>query len=120
MTEKAHGLGKWGEAHALAYLQSRGWSVVARNYRAGPKEIDLIVSRGRTVAFVEVKTRAGRGWSGLESVGPRKIRAVTEAARHWIRANGRPGQRYRFDAISIEKGEGGDRVVHVPNAWRLG
>ena len=114
-------LGRRGEAIAEAYLAEHGWAVLARNYRAGPKEIDLIAARSGVVAFVEVKTRTTRtGGTVLESIRALKRRAVVTAARRWIHENGRRGSVYRFDAIGVDL-RGGEAVIeHVPDAWRPG
>ena len=114
-------LGRSGEALAAAHLSSRGWTVLARNYRAGPKEIDLVMSKGGIVAFVEVKTRAtSTGGTLLEPIGRTKRKAVVAAARRWIHENGRPGTTYRFDAVGV--GIRGDEttIEHIPDAWRPG
>ena len=50
-------LGPIGERRALWYFRLRGYRIVARNVRLRRGEIDLIVRRGRTLVFVEVKTR---------------------------------------------------------------
>ncbi|MDE7148814.1 MAG: YraN family protein, partial [Bacteroidales bacterium] len=50
--------GKRGEQAAKAYLEARGYTVLAMNYRAGHREIDLIAQTGDRLVFVEVKTRA--------------------------------------------------------------
>ena len=113
--------GRRGEAIAAAHLQSRGWKVLARNYRAGAKEIDLVVARQRLVAFVEVKTRTtSSGGTPLEPIGQSKMRTVVAAARRWIHEHGRAGTSYRFDAIGVMiRGEEVD-VQHIPDAWRPG
>ena len=113
--------GRRGEAIAAAHLQSRGWKVLARNYRAGPMEIDLVVSRGRIVAFVEVKTRTtSSGGTPLEPIGRSKMRTVVSAARRWIHEHGRPGTTYRFDAVGVMiRGENVE-IEHIPDAWRPG
>lgn len=106
---------------AAAHLESQGWTILARNYRAGPKELDLVVRRGEVVAFVEVKTRSTRsGGTPLEPVGLRKRRAVQTAARRWILEHGRPGTAYRFDAVSVDLTGAGPRIEHVEDAWRPG
>lgn len=113
--------GRRGEDLAASYLEERGWTVLARNYRAGPKEIDLIVSRGGVVAFVEVKTRTtASGGTPLEPIGRAKRRSVETAARRWIRAHGPPGAEYRFDALAVAAAGGQVRIDHVPDAWRPG
>lgn len=97
-----------------------GYEIVARNVRAGREEIDLIVRRRRTVAFVEVKGRAGRGRGHpLEAIDHRKRSAVARVARAWIREHGRAGDRYRFDAVAVLPGPAGWEVEHVADAWRL-
>ena len=120
MDEATLHTGRFGESRAWAYYEERGWTLLARNYRAGPKEIDLVVRRGALVAFVEVKTRrTTSGGDALEQVGARKRKQVSAAARHWIHNHGEPGQRYRFDAVAIDMTGATVRVVHVPDAWRL-
>ncbi len=117
----SHELGRRGEALAAAWLQRSGWRILARNFRWRRREIDLIVRRGRTVAFVEVKTRTDcASGSPLESVDPRKRREVERVARAWLAQHGRRGELYRFDAVGVIWPErGAARVEHVPDAWRL-
>jgi len=50
-------LGNRGEALAAEYLRQGGYRVIARNYRAGHLEIDLIATRQKKLIFIEVKTR---------------------------------------------------------------
>ncbi len=40
------------------FLVEKGFKVLERNYRFKKSEIDLIVSRGNWLIFVEVKTRS--------------------------------------------------------------
>ena len=49
--------GRRGEGLAALWLQLHGWRVLARRIKAGVGEVDLVVRRGRLVAFVEVKWR---------------------------------------------------------------
>lgn len=112
--------GKTGEGLVRALYRVQGWRCVDANYRAGPKEIDLIVRRGGEIAFVEVKTRAGCSGGGpLDQVGPRKIARVTAAARHWIHHHGGRGDRYRFDVAGVYLGRGETTVTIIHDAWRL-
>ena len=114
-------LGRRGEDLAAQYLQDRGWTMVARNYRAGPKEIDLIAARGGVVAFVEVKARAtATGGTPLEPIRSLKRRAVETAARRWILENGRPGTIYRFDAVAVRIRGSRYEIEHIADAWRPG
>ncbi|MDD3469560.1 MAG: YraN family protein [Thermoguttaceae bacterium] len=50
-------LGQRGERAAERFLKKQHWTVLARNFAAAHGEIDLVMKDGRTVVFVEVKTR---------------------------------------------------------------
>ena len=112
-------MGRKGEAAAADHFKREGWTILSRNYRAGPLEIDLVAARGEVVAFVEVKTRStSTGGTPLEPIGMAKQRTVLAAARRWIHEHGRPGAVYRFDAVAVRV-RGSETVVeHIPDAWR--
>lgn len=108
---------------AAEYLTARGWTILARNYRWGHKEVDLIARKGLTTAFVEVKCRRGSAWGHpLEAITPLKRREIAEVARAWLRQTSLPpGSLVRFDAIGIQMGAYGPaRLIYVPDAWRIG
>ena len=117
----AHEFGKTCEALAAESLRRRGWRVVACNYRFGHREIDLIVRRDGTVAFVEVKARRGTGYGHpLEAITWRKRREIAVVARQWIERFGAAGDTFRFDAIAVTQAGGKTPVIeHVEDAWRL-
>lgn len=118
--DDARRIGAWGERQAASYLRSRGWRILARNWRFHHKEIDLVVQRDGVVAFVEVKTRAEDAWAHpLAGIGRAKRRDLGIAARGWVAARGRVGESYRFDAITVIRGRDGSRLEHVEEAWRL-
>ena len=50
-------LGRRGEDAAARYLKRLGYTIVARGHRDNIGEVDLIAVDGRTVVFIEVKTR---------------------------------------------------------------
>ena len=80
-----HRLGRCFEEAAARWLEARGWTVLGRNVRCHREEVDLIVQRGRVVAFVEVKGRRGRGYGApAEAVTWRKRREIEGVARWWI------------------------------------
>lgn len=114
-------LGDRGEEIAARWLAERGWTVTHRNFRLGRKEIDLVARRGEVVAFVEVKTRGGRGYGHpLEAITWKKRREIGQVASAWIDRYGREGDVYRFDAVAILVGGGGEPTVeHVEDAWRM-
>jgi putative endonuclease len=113
-------LGLEGERIAIAFLISCGWSVEAHRFKLGRHDVDLVVRKGRTVAFVEVKTRRSRTCgSGLEAVNRRKQHDIARVASVWVLRYGRPGDEYRFDLVAVQDSRGGAPAVeHVPDAWR--
>src|SRR3954468_18097223 len=120
--DERHLLGVEGERLAIAFLTSCGWSVEAHRFRLGHHDIDLVVRKGRLVAFVEVKTRRSCNYgSGLEAVSSRKQRDIARVANGWLLRHGHREDEYRFDLLLVKVGPGGRHSVeHVPDAWRLG
>ena len=119
-----HVLGRRGERLAVDYLREAGWTVVERNYRFGRREVDLIVQKGRLLAFVEVKTRAGDGCGHPEeAVTWKKRREIEAVASEYLARNPLPEALVRFDVIGIEVAAAHGRVTrfeHVEDAWRPG
>jgi putative endonuclease len=113
-------LGLEGERIAIAFLTSCGWSVEAHRFKLGRHDIDLVVRKGRTVAFVEVKTRRSHVCgTGLEAVHRRKQRDIARVASVWVLRYGRPEDEYRFDLVAVsDSGGGAPLVEHLPDAWR--
>ncbi|HUG41358.1 MAG TPA: YraN family protein [Longimicrobiales bacterium] len=117
---RSQDVGARGEALAAELLRGGGWTVLDRNWRFRHKEIDLVVERAGTVAFVEVKARSGTAFGHpLEAVTARKRLDLAVAARAWIARHGRTGQTYRFDAVWVLRRGGRVSVRHVEDAWRL-
>jgi len=122
-TYPPHRLGRRGEDVAATFLKDCGWTVLARNYRFGRREVDLVIRRGGVLAFVEVKTRAGEGFGGPEAAITRLKRREIEivAAQYLIRFP--PGDvDIRFDAVALRRcdGQGGFHIQHIEDAWRPG
>ena len=66
-------LGRRGEDVACGFLESMGHRIVARNYRTGHLEIDIISTDVNGVHFVEVKSRmAPVAVAPEENVTPQK------------------------------------------------
>ncbi len=118
---RSHELGIDGEELAARHLERTGWRIIERNYRFGHREIDLIARRGRTIAFVEVKTRADTRWGNpLLAIDRQKRAEIERVARVWLERHGRRGDEYRFDAIAVLRSPNGALVLeHIENAWRL-
>jgi putative endonuclease len=110
-----HGLA--AELAAAALLLAKGYRLIARRYRTPLGEIDLIVKRGRLVAFVEVKARPTLR-EGLESVGAASERRIVGAADLWLaRHPDAAGLDLRYDMVVVAPWR---PPRHLPDAFRPG
>ena len=122
MTEDSysgHVLGKRGEEIAVDYLQKKGYRIVERGFRLFRGELDIIAYDGKTLVFVEVKTRAGTEF-GLpeEAVTPAKQSQIKRIAQGYLieRRLGDPD--CRFDVLSILiKGDREQIITHFEDAF---
>ena len=100
-------LGKKGEDLALEFLLEKGMVLLARNWRCGHKELDLVMEDGNFIRVVEVKTRSWPAMADpLENVDHAKRRRIISAARGFLgtmKRNGRltAGKEVVFDVVSI-------------------
>jgi putative endonuclease len=78
--------GHLAEFLALTVLVAKGYRPLARRYAAAGGEIDLIVRRGGTVVFVEVKARRLMS-DALMAITAAKRRRFSRAARAWLTRN---------------------------------
>ena len=103
------------ERRARRWYRLRGWRILGANVWAGGNELDLIVRRGRTLRFVEVKEKCGpRFGDPLEMVTPEKQRRLRRAAAAWLGARPELGRlAIGFDVIAVRDG----RVQRVPQAF---
>jgi putative endonuclease len=103
------------ELCAARWYRLRGYRVLGRNVWVAGFELDLVVRRGRTVVFCEVKSKSGDAFGDpLEMITPEKARRVRRAAAAWLGA--RPETRgldVRFDAVAVR----GRRLEHVRDAF---
>ena len=115
-------LGADGEARAARFLERKGYRILARNLRIDGVEVDLIARRGRTVIFVEVKTRRSLRFGAPETaVDGAKQARIVHAARAWLREAPRRTPRVRFDVISCHVSGPRDaadwQIVHLESAF---
>lgn len=99
MTESLNGAA--AERIAATYLQQQGLVLIARNYRCRFGEIDLIMTEGDTLVFVEVRMRASDAFGGAAaSITATKQARLLIAARHYL-SGLRQEPACRFDAVLI-------------------
>jgi putative endonuclease len=105
--------GRKAEAQAAWWLRMQGWTVLAERARVPGGEVDLIVRRGRTLAFVEVKQRASdeaASWALDRS----RLRRVAVAAEQLAPRYSEGCDTIRIDAMLIVPGR---LPRHLKNVW---
>jgi putative endonuclease len=105
--------GRQGERRAALWLQLKGWTVLDRRKKTPLGEIDLIVRKGKLIAFVEVKWRnsAAELDFAIDEYRLRRVAAAVEAVAHLYAAS---GEDVRIDVILLAP-----RTIprHIENAW---
>ena len=98
---RANLFGSRAEWIAAAWLLAKGYRVLARNFVVRGGEIDIVIRRGATIAFVEVKARKEMQQAVI-SIQGRKRQRVSRAARVWLTRNPWAlGSTFRGDAVFI-------------------
>lgn len=106
--------GRTAEDAAAELLRRNGLRVIARNWRCGPLELDLVCEDGDTLVFVEVRAREASGMvSPLESLTPAKRRALCRAARRYLEATGGWERPCRFDVVAARGCRGDTLASHL-------
>jgi putative endonuclease len=109
-----HDKGQAYERLAAEFFEQQGFEVVARNWRGGRREIDLVVQRKRLLIFVEVKAALSDAFGHpAERVDQRKMARLTRAARQFMVEREVSDCDVRFDVVTFASG----RLEHYPNAF---
>lgn len=109
-----------GEDAAARFLKRLGYRILARRDRVDLGEIDLIALDGRTIVFVEVKTReSAETGHPAEAVDHSKQRRLTRLAIAYLKRHGLLGHAARFDVVAVTWPKGARRptIEHFPNAF---
>ncbi len=107
-------IGRRYEDQAALFFKRQGYEILERNWRAGRKEIDLIVRNSHVVAFVEVKAAASERFGHpSEKVDHKKQGHLIEVARQFIAEKEITGVDLRFDVITFT----GGNLEHYPGAF---
>jgi putative endonuclease len=95
-------------------LRLKGYRILERHWKCASGEIDLIVRRGRLIAFVEVKAR-GDWASAAEAVGRRQQLRIARAASQFLATRAElQSLDQRFDVMLVVPGR---LPLHVRSAW---
>jgi len=106
--------GQEGEGHARSFLEKAGYRFLAANTQTRYGEVDLVMEKGTTVVFVEVRVRGSNSYgSPAETVTKAKQKKVAKAAIAYAKEQGLTKRPLRFDVVAIE----GNKINHIPNAF---
>lgn len=112
--------GKFGEDMAADYLEGKGFTILARNWRSGHYELDIVAVDDDDIHFVEVRTRINPEILPQETVNSAKQRKVVEAAKRFLRE-----EAYRrfsdfeafFDVVGVTLSNDGTDLEYIPQAF---
>lgn len=100
--------GNWGERVAATWLQERGYIIMSRNFFARFGEIDIIAKTqkprmGKTLCFIEVKTRTKDDGSAERATSHTKIQKIKKAATVYCMRKGinRDTTPISFEHVSV-------------------
>ena len=96
-------LGNEGEQLAEQYLESKGYTIITRNWHAGRYgEIDIVAEEGGMLVMVEVKTRHGVGFGNPEdAVNKTKQAKLRGAAQAYLTAHPQLPQAARIEVVAV-------------------
>jgi len=112
MKQENYNKGKRGEEIALEYLVKKGYELVENNYENILGEIDLVMTDGDWLVFVEVKYKYD-DFLGLpeEMIDKRKISRVKRIAESYVFLLKPKQEKFRVDAVCIL----GNQIRHYEN-----
>ncbi|MEY3347181.1 MAG: hypothetical protein RL255_143 [Actinomycetota bacterium] len=102
ITPAASLIGETGEAYVANVLKSRGYRILARNWRIREGELDIVAENRDVVVFVEVKSRTSAAYGDpLEGINQEKLLRIQRLALAWLATNQRLGSSYQIDVAGV-------------------
>ena len=113
-------LGNRGEDIAAEYIRSLSYQLIARNYRLGRLEFDLITRQGKEYVFIEVKTRQASLNDKHDSfLSARQYQILKRAINIYGRKNHIASDNIRLDLIIVlmDSREKSAKIIHYKNIF---
>ncbi len=112
--QEAERRGHRAETIALWYLRLKGYRLLSRRFKCRSGEVDLIMRRGDTTAFIEVKARRTVD-DAVISVTPHQAKRIAAAAATWMARDAIAARSHcRFDIVAVSSNL---RPTHIENAF---
>ena len=111
--------GVWGEVYAARYLRKNNYSVISSDYVCRFGELDIVARKGKTICFVEVKTRNVKtDIRPMEAVDSGKQKRLEMAAKNFISFFELDGP-MRFDVCEVYVDDNNNfvKINHIENAF---
>ena len=111
-------VGNDGENRAAAFLESKGFSIIERNWRTNRGEIDIIAYKNDTLVFVEVNTLPNGTLDMIQrELNYQKRERILKTSKRFLLKHRQYSNSYvRFDVIVIDM-PGLEPVYHIENAF---
>ncbi len=100
---------------AAFFMRCKFYRLLVVRYKTKVGEIDLIMTKGKTIIFTEVKARH-TDRAGLEAISPKSRQRIQRAAESFVKTNPKYAHyNWRFDAVVVRP----YRIpCHLKDAWR--
>lgn len=106
--------GHLAETVALWFLRLKGYRLLARRFKTRSGEIDLVMRKGETTAFIEVKQRRSAD-DAVIAVTSYQSKRISSAAAGWMARDPRAASGFcRFDIVAVSSNLW---PTHIPNAF---
>ena len=106
-----------GERMAVEYLISKGYRILAQNYRYLKAEVDILAQKDNCLAAVEVKTRSTSDFGAPEEfLKPAQTQRIIKAVDYFVNSKELEVE-VRFDIIAIVLTEKKSDLEHIENAF---
>ena len=106
-----------GEKIAQGYLINKGYKILETNFYTKRGEIDIVAKKGKSIVFIEVKTRTNLKFgTPAMAVNFTKRKHIKSAAKTFLYLNGFNKYDIRFDVIEVFIHEGKCEINHIEGA----
>lgn len=106
--------GRDGEKRAVCFLNAQGYRIIEQNYRQSFGEIDIIAKDGKTLCFIEVKTRETDDYGHpFEAVTRPKQKVIRKVAQMYLIEHDIVDEFVRFDVVGVHFDENGEESIEL-------